>query len=210
MLLFSGVTVQPTTAEPQQQRSRETRHALITAALTVLTKEGLHGTTVSAVAAEAGVSRGAAQHHFPTRDALIEATVTQFFADITQELRNAVAELGTGASTSDVIALVVESFSSGTFHAALHVWSAAAGPEGELRDLIIAADSRYAREVYQLMALALDADLSDQHTRRLLRTTIDLARGLGLGSVLVDNTDHRHTVTGTWATMVDDGIRRNS
>lgn len=200
----------PTTAEPRQQRSRETRRTLLTAALTVLTKEGLRGTTVSAVAAEAGVSRGAAQHHFPTRDALIEATVTQFYADVTQELRGTVAELGADARTSDVTSLVVESFSTDTFHAALHVWSAAAGPEGELRDLIIAADSRYAREVYQLMALALDADLSDQHTRRLLRTTIDLARGLGLGSVLVDNTEHRRTVTGTWATVLDNGIRRNS
>lgn len=200
----------PTTAEPRQQRSRETRRTLLTAALTVLTKEGLRGTTVSAVAAEAGVSRGAAQHHFPTRDALIEATVTQFYADVTQELRSTVAELGADARTSDVTSLVVESFSTDTFHAALHVWSAAAGPEGELRDLIIAADSRYAREVYQLMALALDADLSDQHTRRLLRTTIDLARGLGLGSVLVDNTEHRRTVTGTWATVLDNGIRRNS
>lgn len=199
----------PTTAEPRQQRSRETRRTLLTAALTVLTKEGLRGTTVSAVAAEAGVSRGAAQHHFPTRDALIEATVTQFYADVTQELRSTVAELGADARTSDVTSLVVESFSTDTFHAALHVWSAAAGPEGELRDLIIAADSRYAREVYQLMALALDADLSDQHTRRLLRTTIDLARGLGLGSVLVDNTEHRRTVTGTWATVLDNGIRRN-
>lgn len=200
----------PTTAKPQQQRSRETRHALLTAALTVLTKEGLRGTTVSAVATEAGVSRGAAQHHFPTRDALIEATVTQFYEDVTQELRSTVAELGADARTSDVTSLVVESFSTDTFHAALHVWSAAAGPEGDLRDLIIAADSRYAREVYQLMALALDADLSDQHTRRLLRTTIDLARGLGLGSVLVDNTEHRRTVTNTWATVLDNGIHRNS
>lgn len=205
----------PTTAEPRQERSRETQRALLTAALTVLTREGLRGTTVSAVATEAGLSRGAAQHHFPTRDALIEATVTQFYDDATQQLRNAVADLGSGVGASavtvhDVLSLVVESFSTDSFHAALHVWSAAAGPEGELRDLIIAADSRYAREVYQLMALALDADLSDQHTRRLLRTTIDLARGLGLGSVLVDNVDHRKSVTDTWATMLDSEIRQNS
>ena len=202
-----------TTAEPQQQRSRETHQTLLTAALTVLTREGIQGTTVSAVAAEAGVSRGAAQHHFPTRDALIEATVTRFYADATRQLRTAVADLGTTDGHTpaiDVVALVMESFSSEFFHAALHVWSAAAGPAGELRDLIMSADSRYAREVYQLMALTLDADLNDQHTRRLLRTTIDLARGLGLGAVLVDNAEHRQTVAATWATMLENGIRRNS
>ncbi|HIW91325.1 MAG TPA: TetR/AcrR family transcriptional regulator [Candidatus Corynebacterium avicola] len=200
-------------AEPQQQRSRETRQSLLSAALRVLTNEGLRGTTVSAVAAQAGVSRGAAQHHFPTRDALIEATVAHFYAKVTQQLRSSVANLGAGqyaAPVNDVISLVVESFSSDSFHAALHVWSAAAGPESDLRDLIIAADTRYAREVYQLMALALDADLSDQHTRRLLRSTIDFARGLGLGAVLVDNVEHRTTVTTTWSDILDSGIRRNS
>jgi AcrR family transcriptional regulator len=210
-LIYSGVAVASTTAEPRQERSRETHRALLTAALTVLTRDGLRGTTVSAVATEAGVSRGAAQHHFPTRDTLIEATVTQFYDDVTQQLRNSVAELGTSDVTvHDVLTLVVESFSTDSFHAALHVWSAAAGPEGELRDIITSADSRYAREVYQIMAVTLDADLSDRHTRRLLRTTIDLARGLGLGAVLVDNSEHRHAVTDTWAEMVDSGIRRNS
>lgn len=201
-----------TSTEPRQQHSRETHQALLAAALTVLTREGLQGTSVSAVAAEAGVSRGAAQHHFPTRDALIEATVAQFYADATRQLRSAVADLGAdidGTPVRDVLSLVVESFSTDSFRAALHVWSAAAGPEGELRDLIIAADSRYAREVYRIMALTLDADLSDQHTRRLLRATIDLARGLGLGAVLVDNTEHRRSVTDTWTTILDDGIRQN-
>lgn len=200
------------TPTPQQQRSRETRRSLLDAALTILTREGLRGTSVSAVAAEAGVSRGAAQHHFPTRDALIEATVTQFYADLTQQLRTAVAQLPPGlggAPVSDVVTLVVESFSSGSFRAALHVWSAAAGPEGELRDLIVAADTRFAREVYQLLAITLDADLTDRHTRRLLRTTIDLARGLGLGAVLVDNTEHRVTTTATWTAILDAGITRN-
>lgn len=201
----------PTTG-PRQQRSRETRRALLDSSLGILTREGIRGTTVSAVAAEAGVSRGAAQHHFPTRDTLIEATVTQFYADLTQQLRAAVADLPSepgDARVSEVLTLVVESFSSDFFKAALHVWSAAAGPEGDLRDLIIAADSRFAREVYQLMALTLDADLSDRYTRRLLRTTIDLARGLGLGAVLVDNAEHRATTTVTWTEILDAGITRN-
>ncbi|MGO1634194.1 TetR/AcrR family transcriptional regulator [Corynebacterium variabile] len=197
---------------PQQDRSRETRRKLLDAAVTVLSGQGAAATTVSAVASEAGVSRGAAQHHFATRDVLIEETVTEFFNALTRQLRTAVADLPTGpdgASTEDVVRLVAESFASDSFRAALHVWSAAAGPEGELRDLIIAADSRYAREVHQLMGLALDADLSDRATRELLRMTVDLARGLGLGAVLVDNSEHRRRVIDRWAGILSDGIVRN-
>jgi LDH2 family malate/lactate/ureidoglycolate dehydrogenase len=59
------------------------------------------------------------------------------------------------------------------------------------------------------MGLALDADLSDQATRELLRMTVDLARGLGLGAVLVDNSEHRRRVIDRWAGILSDGIVRN-
>jgi AcrR family transcriptional regulator len=198
---------------PQQDRSRETRRKLLDAAIATLSEHGAAATTVSSVATRAGMSRGAAQRHFHTRDILIEETVTEFYSRLTRHLRQAVADLGVspgGAPTTNVVGLVVDSFSSDPFRAALHVWSAAAGAESDLRELIVSADARYAREVLQLMALALDADLTDPSTRELLRMTVDLARGLGLGAVLIDNADHRDKVVARWATMLDQGLRHNS
>lgn len=202
---------------PQQDRSRETRRKLLDAAIATLSEHGAAATTVSAVATRAGVSRGAAQRHFLTRDVLIEETVTEFYARLTRDLRQAVADLGptpgdpTGQpSTTKVVELVVDSFSSDSFRAALHVWSAAAGAESDLGGLIVSADARYAREVLQLMALALDADMLDGPTRELLRMTVDLARGLGLGAVLIDNADHRRRTVARWSTMLEQGVRRNS
>ncbi|MGO1950132.1 MAG: TetR/AcrR family transcriptional regulator [Mycobacteriaceae bacterium] len=198
---------------PQQDRSRETRRKLLDAAISTLSDSGVAATTVSAVATRAGMSRGAAQRHFLTRDVLIEETVTEFYSRLTRQLRRAVADLGAtpqDSPTTEVLSLVVDAFSSDSFRAALHVWSAAAGSESELRDLIVSSDSRYAREVHQLMALALDADLTDTATRELLRMTVDLARGLGLGAVLIDNADHRRRVIDRWSTMLNGGIRRNS
>ncbi|MCJ7858070.1 TetR/AcrR family transcriptional regulator [Corynebacterium kalidii] len=202
---------------PQQDRSRETRRKLLDAAIATLSEHGAAATTVSAVATRAGMSRGAAQRHFHTRDVLIEETVTEFYSRLTRHLRQAVTDLGVSpgvspgaATTTRVVELVVDSFSSDPFRAALHVWSAAAGAESGLRELIVSADARYAREVLQLMALALDADLTDPSTRELLRMTVDLARGLGLGAVLIDNADHRDKVVARWATMLDQGLRHNS
>lgn len=201
------------THTPKQDRSRETRRRLLDAAITTLSDRGAAATTVSAVATGAGVSRGAAQRHFPTRTVLIEETVTEFYSRLTQHFRQSVAELGTihgGAPADEVVDLVVDAFSSDSFRAALHVWSAAASSEDDLRDLIVAVDNRYAREVQQLMALALDADLLDRSTRELLRMTVDLARGLGLGAVLVDNAEHRREVAARWSNMLNDGLTRNS
>lgn len=68
---------------PQQERSRITREGLLRAAVDVLAEQGWAAATVATVAARAGVSRGAAQHHFPTRGALVTATLEQIFADLT-------------------------------------------------------------------------------------------------------------------------------
>ncbi|MEJ6549148.1 MULTISPECIES: TetR/AcrR family transcriptional regulator [unclassified Corynebacterium] len=198
------------TREAQQERSRITRRHLLEAALDTLSDTGLNGTTVSAVASRAGVSRGAAQHHFPTRDSLIASALEEFFTERTQQLRSSVAQLPTGsngAPVEDVVALVFGFFSNRPFHAALHIW-AAASTDSEIRELIVPAEARYGREVYQLAALALNADLSDRNTRRVLGLTLDVARGLGLGSVLVDNQKHQEDALETWARILD-GIKRN-
>jgi AcrR family transcriptional regulator len=197
--------------EPLQDRSRETRRKLLDAALETLTGQGLAATSVSAVAQRAQVSRGAAQHHFPTRDILIEATLDEFFQERTHALRESVAQLPAGiggAPVSEVVTLVFGFYSNDPFSAALQVWAGAA-VDDSLRDIIVPAENRYSREVTQLAALALDADMSDRGTRRLLNMTLDLARGLGLASALVDNTAHRDTVIETWSGILASGIRRN-
>lgn len=155
----------PMSRVAQQERSKVTRRRLLEASLDTLSDVGLAGTTVSAVAARAGVSRGAAQHHFPTRDSLVEAALEEFFAERTQQLRSSVAKLSTGSGAAavdavdEVVTLIFGFFSNRPFHAALHIW-AAASTDDSLRELIVPAEARYGREVYQLTALALNADLS--------------------------------------------------
>src|SRR5438128_11275157 len=61
--------------EPAQERSRATRRALLDAAVECLAELGWSGSTIAVVAQRAGVSRGAAQHHFPTREDLYTAAI---------------------------------------------------------------------------------------------------------------------------------------
>lgn len=61
--------------QPQQERSRATRLKLLEAAVSCLAERGWSGSTVAVVAERAGVSRGAAQHHFRTREDLFTAAV---------------------------------------------------------------------------------------------------------------------------------------
>jgi AcrR family transcriptional regulator len=82
---MGGVTT--AAKEPKQDRSRATRQRLLAAAVACLAEHGWAGSTVSVVAERAGVSRGAAQHHFPTREDLFTAAVEYVAEERSQALR---------------------------------------------------------------------------------------------------------------------------
>jgi AcrR family transcriptional regulator len=61
----------------QQFKSRETRQKLVMAAREALQTHSLSGLTLNNVAQLAQVSKGGLLHHFPTKDALLEAVLQE-------------------------------------------------------------------------------------------------------------------------------------
>ena len=59
---------------PKGRNPSATREAILEAAREILAKDGKEGLSVSQVASRAGVNRGTAYQHFPTREHLVEAT----------------------------------------------------------------------------------------------------------------------------------------
>lgn len=81
----------------QQERSAATRSALLEACARQVAKVGYAATTTSAVAAEAGVSRGALQYTFEDRTDLMIAVVRDGYERLVQDLRGSVPAEGTVA-----------------------------------------------------------------------------------------------------------------
>ncbi|MFE0332956.1 TetR/AcrR family transcriptional regulator, partial [Streptomyces sp. NPDC058955] len=125
---------------PKQDRSRATRQRLLEAAVACLAEYGWAGSTVAVVAERAGVSRGAAQHHFPTREDLFTAAVEY----VAEERSHALRALPTDDRAQTVAALV-GLFTGPLFRAALQLWVAAAH-EDQLRDRVAALEARVGRE----------------------------------------------------------------
>ena len=84
----------PEQRAPKQDRSRITRERLLGASIDLLATQGWAATTVGAVAAAAGVSRGAAQHHFPTREDLITAALGHMIEQRIEDVRRVGLDLG--------------------------------------------------------------------------------------------------------------------
>ena len=81
--------------EPKQDRSRATRVASSDAAVEELLEHGYQGLTTLAVAQRAGVSRGAAQGHFPQKTALVGEALRHLAEREVQAVR-AVVETASG------------------------------------------------------------------------------------------------------------------
>lgn len=75
-----AATTKPTTRRrTQAERSEETRTRILKAASHLIRKRGYARFRTAEVSAEAGLSRGAQLHHFPTKDALVVATLEFVF-----------------------------------------------------------------------------------------------------------------------------------
>ena len=193
--------------EPKQDRSRETRDRILESAILCFAEHGWQATTTSLIADVSGVSRGALQHHFPTRDELVFAALAYLFENRVQQFPFDMP-LPTGSDRFDfLVQRLLAYYASKDFKAALQIWAASTG-EPELRERLIPIEERFARALYDRAVEVLDADTSDERTHRLIQTTLDLARGLGLADVLRDDVKRRQSISKFWASELRSIKRR--
>ncbi len=189
------------TGAPQQQRSRLTRQRLLDATVDCLAELGWTGTTVAVVAERAGVSRGAAQHHFRTRMDLLSAVVDEIIDVRLAEMRR-LAETTARPTTEAVLEPLGALYAGRLFRAFLHVWVAASVDE-QLRAQVVPLEARLGREAHRLAVDLLGADERRSGVRESVQATLDLARGLGLAAVLTDDSARRAGVLRSWARQLD-------
>jgi AcrR family transcriptional regulator len=163
---------------------------------------GWSGATVAVIAERAGVSRGAAQHHFPTREALVTAAVDYLGEEQLRQLRARAAGLPSGASRVEpVVDMLLDLYVGPTFRAALHVWVAASTDEA-LRAAVVPLEAKVGREAHRVAVELLGVDEAHPGVRELVQATLDLARGLGLAHTLTDDTARRAQIAAQWARVL--------
>ncbi|MFE1560841.1 TetR/AcrR family transcriptional regulator [Streptomyces sp. NPDC058734] len=191
-----------TGAVPKQARSRVTRRHLLEAAVSCLAEHGWAGSTVAVVAERAGVSRGAAQHHFPTRESLFTAAVEYVSEERSTALRELFQTTPAPRPRAAVVEALVDLYTGALFRAALQLWVAASNEE-QLRPQVVELEARVGRETHRIAVELLGADESLPGVRETVQGLLDMARGLGLANVLTDDTARRARVVAQWSKLID-------
>lgn len=180
-----------------------TRQRLLEAAVRCLAELGWSGTTVLVVAERAGVSRGAAQHHFPTREALVTGAIEQMMLVRAGEIEQAMASLPVARRrTEAVLGILFDLYSGPVFRAALQLWIAASADEA-LRAQIAPLEAALGRQAHSVAVRLLQVDEGEAGVRETVQATLDLVRGLGLAALLTDDSARRSRVLRQWAKTLD-------
>ena len=165
----------------EQERSRLTRQKLMAATIKVLAEQGWSGATIGGVAKKAGVSRGACQHHFPTRTALVSAAVEHVFREQVEELaRRAKSLPKSRRKLEPLLNLLAEVYAGPLFTAATQLWVAAVA-DAELKALLLPLETNVGRQVHRLTVELLGLDERDREVRRGRARHARSPAGLGPG-----------------------------
>lgn len=197
---------QPAVREPQQERGWATRQRILEAAIESLAEFGWTASTVAVIAKRAGVSRGAAQHHFPTRESLFAAAVEYVTEIRLDDIRRGAAQLPSGPRRTEAILTMLAGLYTGTlFRATLHMWVAAA-TEPTLHDLVVQLERHVGRQAHRAALDLLGVDESATGVRQTVQGALDMTRGLGLANLLTDDTGRREQILRRWAKILDDAL----
>jgi AcrR family transcriptional regulator len=186
-------------ARRQEERSRSTRLRVLEAAVECLVELGWSGTTTTVVAERAGVSRGAQLHHYPTKSALVVAAVEHLAERRAAELRAEASTLPPGGDRiAQTVGLLGSLFTGPLFAAAIEVWVAARS-DPALRATLVPLEARFGREVHRMTVQLLGADETRPGVRESVQATLDLLRGLGVASLLTDDSVRRGRLLAVWS-----------
>lgn len=187
---------------PNEVRSARTRQRLLDAAVEVLLQRGWAGTSTSAIADRAGVSRGAQLHHYPTRADLVVSAAEHLFARRAEELVNAAEALPGDARLDALLDLLWEQFASPLFDVVVELW-VAARTDADLRAELLPRERAIGRQMRELGARVLPDDVDPDRAAEVLDLTLHLLRGLAMQRLLAPARGAEHTLA-AWRSAAHD------
>lgn len=168
----------------QEERRAATRAALLDAALDCLVEHGYEGTTTGRVCERAGVSRGAHQHHFGTRPALVAAALEELALRRADDIRRDVVSLPPGDERIEQALDAIWGWFTGPLFEASVDLAAAARTDQELHASLAPVERRLGQETLRRCREMLADSAEDPSRDRLIQLTLGTVRGLALLPIL--------------------------
>lgn len=181
----------PGAPRTQEERRAETQGRLLDATMECLAELGWSGTSTTEVARRAGVSRGAQQHHYPTKMLLVAAALEHLLERQRLAYERAFADLPEGErNVEGALDLLWDTFRQAPSLALMELAMAARTDE-TLRGLSIDINERVVQVIAETFHRLFPASLDEEVASTLIRGLFATLIGLTLQNSLDDDA-HGH------------------
>jgi AcrR family transcriptional regulator len=191
-----------------QARSVLMRETLIETALDVIHDLGYRSATTIEFSRRAGVSRGALLHHFPSRSDIILAAMEKLLREATLEIRQVADRVACEEiSLEEFVDFLWTMFSGRFFYISLEfINEARTDPDLRSRMIPVVQDFHTALDGIWSEFEKRDND-QPQSTDVALKLTVCLVRGMGVQTVLKDDTEYFQSLLKAWKTILPQLVR---
>ena len=167
----------------QGERTAETRRALIDATTRTIHRLGYGGATTALIAQEAGVSRGALNHHFGSRAELMAEVLSDVFETERLEFEGATSDPKRLVHADDWPAMLWRAYSRPSGLAVLEILQAARSDK-ELAEKVLATQQTIEEAASSVMDQSFGLRVSPQSIDEM-RLVVWAVRGLSIAQILV-------------------------
>ena len=194
----------------QQERRTQMRARLIEATLTCLEKWGYHGSSLSRILDQAGVSRGAWRHHFATKQDLVAAAAEYALKRAVTLTRALACDLPPEQRKLDhLFDFIWETFYTGRHRAVWLEFNVASRTETALRQRLLPVLEAFHTEIKNVWEeyFATTAR-TDIPAAALLTLTINAMRGMAVQSIVQDDQAYYKQLRSYWISIIAPLLRR--
>jgi AcrR family transcriptional regulator len=171
----------------QQERRAQTQARLLEATMACLAEQGWAGTSTTEVARRAGVSRGAQQHHYPTKRELVAAALEDLIQRLRAGYEEAFAALPPPRrNVEGAIDLLWDTFRAAPALALMEL-AMAARTDASLRALSRDVNERIIEVILQTFHRLFPSALPDEAAPAMVRAVYAAMIGLTLQDALDDD-----------------------
>lgn len=178
------------------------RRRVVEATIECLVEHGYAGTTTQRVQVQAGVSRGALLHHFPSKPAMFLAAVQHVGEQQELQVRAAAESDIDGPDRLDFAFAVLHDAMSGPLYLAGYELWMAARTDDDLRSILAPYERKVGQNLRELGVMVFGAELSEQPGfPTAFESLVQMLRGLALTAVLRENSNREMQLLAAWRSV---------
>lgn len=186
-----------------QQRSIETRQAIVAATLEAIDELGYHRASTTEIVKRAGMSRGAMLHHYPTKVELLSAAFKQLHDEVAADVQQLIAQAEQdGRAWVELLDEIMARYFSGRLWDVFLEMMVAARTDEALWNELVPTVMQYYYDVDQIWHQHFAADDTDGEMSVLLNLSMCVLRGMAVQKLLRDDPTYYENIIRQLKTLI--------